>query len=82
MRVLQINRIMQGWCNYFNQGPVLACYRILRSYTEKRLRRWLVSKRKLRGTTGYRQFPDEFLYKKLGLYNIAQVMADVPRAKV
>ena len=81
IRVMQINRIVQGWCNYFNQGPVLPCYKILRKYTEKRLRRWLVNKHKLRGTTGYRQFPDEFLYEELGLYNIATVMADVPRAK-
>ena len=82
IRVIQINRILQGWCNYFNQGPVLASYKILRKYTEKRLRRWLVHKKKLKGTTGYRQFPDEYLYEKLGLYKIAQVMADVPRAKV
>jgi RNA-directed DNA polymerase len=82
IRVIQINRILQGWCGYFNQGPVLASYKILRAYTERRLRRWLVNKAELRGTTGYRQFPDEFLYEELGLYKIAQVMADVPRAKV
>jgi group II intron reverse transcriptase/maturase len=81
IRVIQINRILQGWCNYFNQGPVLSSYKALRSYTEKRLRRWLANKSKLRGT-GYRQFPDKFLYEELGLYKIAQVMADVPRAKV
>lgn len=81
IRVIQINRILQGWCNYFNQGPVLSSYKYLRAYTEKRFRRWLANKGKLRGT-GYRQFPDEFLYEELGLYKIAQVMADVPRAKV
>jgi hypothetical protein len=81
IRVIQINAILRGWCGYFNQGPVLASYKILRRYTERRLRRWLANKHKLRGTTGYRQFPDEYLYKKLGLYNIAEVMADVPRAK-
>jgi RNA-directed DNA polymerase len=81
-RVLEINRILQGWCGYFNQGPVLPCYKVLKSYTESRLRRWLVKKHKLRGTTtGCRQYPDEFLYGKLGLYKIAQTMADVSRAK-
>jgi group II intron reverse transcriptase/maturase len=81
-RVLEINRILQGWCGYFNQGPVLPCYKVLRRYTERRLRRWLVKKHKLRGTTtGYRQYPDEFLYGKLGLYEIAETMADVSRAK-
>lgn len=82
IRVIQINQILRGWCGYFNQGPVLGSYKKLRRYTERRLRRWLVMKHKMRGTTGYRQFPDEFLYGKLGLYQIAQVMADVPRAKV
>jgi len=81
IRVLQLNRILKGWCNYFNQGPVIPCYKLLRKYTEKRLRRWLVYKRKLRGTTGYRQFPDEYLYGQLGLYEIPLVMTDVSRAK-
>ncbi len=80
-RVLEINRILRGWCNYFNQGPVIPSYKILRCYTEKRLRRWLVSKGKRKGTTGYRQFPDEHLYKQLGLYKIPLVRADVSRAK-
>jgi group II intron reverse transcriptase/maturase len=80
-RVLDINHILRGWCNYFNQGPVLKSYRTVRKRTEKRLRRWLVKKHKMRGTTGYRQFPDEHLYGKLGLYAIAEVMADVPKAK-
>ena len=81
IRVCAINRILRGWCGYFNQGPVLPSYKALRRYTEKRFRRWLVNKHKIRGTTGYRQFPDEFLYNQLGLYKIAEVMADVPRAK-
>ncbi len=80
-RVEEINRILRGWCGYFNQGPVIASYKILRKYTEKRLRRWLVDKSKRRGTTGYRQYPDEYLYNELGLYKIALVMADVSRAK-
>jgi len=82
IRIIEVNCILRGWCGYFNQGPVLPCYRVLRRYTERRLRRWLVNKHKIRGTTGYRQFPDEYLYGKLGLYNIAKVRANVPRAKV
>jgi RNA-directed DNA polymerase len=81
IRVMEINQILRGWCGYFNQGPVIASYKILRKYTEKRLRRWLVDKSKQRGTTGYRQYPDEYLYDELGLYKIALIMADVPRAK-
>ena len=81
-RIEEINPILRGWCAYFNQGPVAARYHKLRGYVERRLRRWLVAKHKLRGTTGYRQFPDKYIYGKLGLYEIAQKRADVPRAKV
>lgn len=67
-RVLELNRIVRGWCGYFDQGPVYLPYRHLRRYTERRLRRWLMKKHKRRGT-GYRQYPDEHLYGELGLYN-------------
>jgi RNA-directed DNA polymerase len=67
-RVEEINRILRGWCGYFDQGPIYEPYRRLRKYTERRLRRWLMKKHKRRGT-GYRQYPDDFLYEKLGLFN-------------
>lgn len=66
-RVEEVNRVLRGWCGYFDQGPVFKAYRVLRCYTERRLRRWLMKKRGRRGT-GYRQYPDEYLYGTLGLY--------------
>ena len=66
-RVRWINQILRGWCGYFNQGPVQTTYTLLSSYTERRLRRWLMRKHKRRGT-GYRQYSDEMLYEQLGLY--------------
>lgn len=66
-RVADLNAIVRGWCGYFNQGPVFREYRTLKSYTERRLRRWLMKKHKRRGT-GYRQYPDEYLYERLGLF--------------
>lgn len=66
-RVQEINTILRGWCGYFDQGPVFREYRILRKYTERRLRRWLTKKHQRRGT-GYRQYPDEYLYETLGLH--------------
>lgn len=66
-RVANLNRILRGWCGYFNQGPVFREYVYIRRYTERRFRRWLMQKHKRRGT-GYRQYPDEYLYGKLGLY--------------
>ena len=52
---------------YLNQGPVFREYRMITAYTARRLRRWLMKKHKRRGT-GYRQYPDEYLYERLGLY--------------
>jgi RNA-directed DNA polymerase len=66
-RVQELNAILRGWCGYFNQGPVNQAHRRIRLYTERRLRRWLMRKHKRRGT-GYRQYPDEYLYQTLGLF--------------
>jgi len=66
-RVEHLNRFLRGWCTYFDQGPVYWAHRTVRNYAEKRLRRWLMHKHKRRGT-GYRQYPDEYLYQKLGLF--------------
>ena len=66
-RVIELNRVIRGWCGYFDQGPVLQTYRLIRRYTERRLRRWLMKKQRRRGT-GYRQYPDEYLYETLGLF--------------
>lgn len=79
-RVVELNRVIRGWCGYFNQGPVLRTYRLIRSYTERRLRRWLMKKHKRRGT-GYRQYPDEYLYETLGLFKPPMRRIDRPSAK-
>ena len=79
-RVRELNWILRGWSGYFNQGPVLHAYDKIRQYTEQRFRRWLVKKHKQRGT-GYRRYPDEYLYKTLGLFRLPSRRADLPRAK-
>ena len=53
-RIERINSFLRGWAGYFNQGPVTRSYKVVRQYTERRLRRWLVRKNRQRGT-GYRQ---------------------------
>jgi hypothetical protein len=79
-RVEKLNSFLRGWAGYFDQGPVMKTYGIVRKYTERRIRRWLMRRRKQRGT-GYRQYPDEYLYEKLGLYKLPGRRADLPRAK-
>ena len=66
-RIEEINPVLRGWCEYFNQGPVGKAYRVVRRYTERRFRRWLMRRQQKRGT-GYRQYPDRYLYQVVGLF--------------
>jgi len=79
-RVDELNALLRGWSGYFNQGRVIRAYRVIRQYTERRLRRWLLRRQGKRGT-GYRQYPDEYLYQTLGLYRLPDSRAAVTKAK-
>jgi RNA-directed DNA polymerase len=80
LRVAAINRLLRGWAEYFNQGPVLPTYKLVRWYVQRRLQRWL-TRRSGQDGTGYRQYPDEYLYETLGLYALPQRRGDLPSAK-
>jgi RNA-directed DNA polymerase len=79
-RVAAISRLLRGWAEYFNQGPVLPIYKVIRWYVQRRLQRWLVRRGGQAGT-GYRQYPDQYLYETLGLYKLPTRRADMPSAK-
>lgn len=72
--------MLRGWAGYFNQGPVSKIYRSLQAYTARRLRIWLMRKRGKKGT-GYRQYPNEYLYETLGLYRLPLKRSDLLNAK-
>ena len=40
--VARISSMIRGWCGYFDQGPVMEIYELVRAYTERRVRRWLM----------------------------------------
>lgn len=79
-RVSALNALLRGWSGYFNQGRVIRAYRVIQCYTRRRLRRWLIRRQGKRGT-GYRQYPDEYLYETLGLYQLPESRAAVANAK-
>ena len=79
--VARISSTVRGWCGYFDQGPVMEIYDLIRAYTERRVRRWLMRRTGRRGV-GFRQIPDEYLYGTLGLYSVPRRRVDLPRAKV
>ena len=47
----------------------------------RRLRIWLRRKAG-KGGTGYRQYPDQYLYEKLGLVRLREFRTDLSNAKV
>jgi RNA-directed DNA polymerase len=79
-RIPALNAILRGWCGYFNHGHVLPTYRVIRRYTEVRLRRWLMRRGKQYGT-GYKRYPSVYLYQTLGLYPIPTCHSDMLNAK-
>jgi RNA-directed DNA polymerase len=79
-RVAELNALLRGWSGYFNQGRVIRAYRIIQRYTDARLRRWLIRRQGKRGT-GYRQYPNEYLYETLGLFRLPESRAAVTKAK-
>jgi RNA-directed DNA polymerase len=79
--VARISSMIRGWCGYFDQGPVIEIYELIRAYTERRIRRWLMRRSGRRGV-GFRQIPNGYLYETLGLYSVPRRRVDLPRAKV
>jgi RNA-directed DNA polymerase len=78
--VTALNHILRGWCGYFDQGPVMNSYDLIRRYVDRRLRHWL---RRRAGShdRGFKRFTQEYLHKKLGLFHIPSRRPDLPRAK-
>jgi RNA-directed DNA polymerase len=78
--IVELNRVLTGWGNYFCLGPVSKAYRAIDTHVVERLRRWLCKKHKTpdRGTA---RFPDELLYQKLGLKCLSTTTRNFPWAK-
>jgi RNA-directed DNA polymerase len=79
--VAVLSRLLRGWCGYFDQGPVMETYNLIRDYVDRRLRHWLVRRTGDHGR-GFERFTQEYLHGTLGLYRIPRRRADLPRAKV
>ena len=78
--VVDLNRQMRGWANYFCLGPVSTAYRAVDAHARTRLRRWLCAKHKQPGK-GTARFPDEYLYEHLGLIRLTVRTRDFAWAK-
>jgi len=70
-QVARINRVVNGWSNYFCLGPTSKAHRGVDAHAQQRLRQWLRAKHKVRGQ-GFARFPDRYLYEELGLARVRQ----------
>ena len=77
--VMQLNRMMSGWANYFRLGPVSKAYHAVERHARNRLRQWLARKHKVSGR-GTAQFPDQYLHQRLGLIRLTPRTANFPWA--
>jgi len=78
-RVERLNQMLRGWANYFRLGPVSKAYRAVDAHTRYQLRWWLCRKHKVQGR-GITRFPDEYLYRTLGLVRLEPLTHSLPWA--
>lgn len=79
-QVGRLNQAMQGWANYFCQGPVSQAYATITRHACIRLRRWLRQKHKVRNR-GLTRYPADYLHEELGLVQLQLRDRNVPWAK-
>ena len=75
-----LNRMLNGWANYFCLGPVSKAYRAVEQHAGKRLRQWLCAKHKL-DRPATKQYPDADLHAVLGLVRLTTRTHSLPWAK-
>jgi len=80
MMVGRINRLLNGWANYFILGQVRPAYAAIDRHATRRLRQWLCRKHKVRSGK-YVRFPSERLWQEYGLTHLAPRAAGFPWAK-
>jgi group II intron reverse transcriptase/maturase len=78
--VTRLNRMLNGWANYFCRGPVSNAYRTIDKHVENRLRQWLGGKHKQSGLR-HDLYPNEYLHGELGLVQLTARPRNVPCAK-
>jgi RNA-directed DNA polymerase len=78
--VQRLNRKLEGWANYFQLGCISPAYQAIDRYTNRRLRRWLCDKHKVK-SRGLILFSDHYLWKELGLIQLTVRMRNLPWAK-
>jgi len=66
--VAELNPVIRGWVNYFRIGNSSKKFGKIRLYVANKVRKFMMRRRNRSGY-GYKRYPDEYLYGKLGLYS-------------
>jgi group II intron reverse transcriptase/maturase len=77
--VLELNRVLNGWANYFCLGPVSEAYRKINSHVRYRFRRWWETKHRTRA--GPRWYWSPWLEQAFGLVQLKWDPSRLPHAK-
>lgn len=67
--VTQLNQIVRGWAEYHRHTNASKSFHTAQRFINRRVRSYLMQRGKRRGR-GYRQYPDDYLYQKLGLIDL------------
>ena len=78
--VARLNRLLDGWANYFTLGQVRPAYAAVDRHAARRLRRWLRRKHKVR-SRGLVRFSDARLRQDYGLTLLQSRTTSFPWAK-
>ena len=78
--VRRMNRVINGWGNYFHLGQVSPAYSAVDRHATRRLRQWLSRKHRMRSGK-YAQYPDKRLWEEMGLTRLAVRTKSYPWAK-
>ena len=67
-----VNGVIRGWVNYFRIGNSYDTFGKVRDFTEKKVRRFVMKRKGLKGF-GWKRWSKEDIYGKWGLYNDYQI---------
>jgi RNA-directed DNA polymerase len=68
----RLNRMLQGWSNYFSYGTRLPAYRAVDNYVYRRVRDFLCKRHKVQ-SRGTRRFSDAVVFGELGVLRLRRV---------
>lgn len=66
--VKELESVLRGWVNYFRVANSSKKFGKIRYYTAQKVRKFMCKRRQKAGY-GYKEYPDNYLYGKIGLYN-------------